>query len=291
VTTVPLETLRLPEDDLQDRLGRPHVRKLADSLADEDVGPLYLPLVDEDTLEVLDGGDRVAAHALLGHADIKVRLKKVTGRQRSKILLAGNAHRRHEPQRQRRELKRLYEFYLADEIAREAEGRADAHASAINRRGRPSTPQGRAAARAAAETGLKPNSVTQAMRRRKRMLKRLENVPLYSGELLRHEYHDATYTIDCLGVEPPEELEVQVAILKRRLWQAQLNIANSAAQLKKALDTGFGIREHHAKAWMRDAQELRSRLELLAPAMLCNACHGDGCEECAGRGWLDGMGG
>lgn len=268
-----------------------HVKQLSKSLEDADVGELHPVIVDARTMEVLDGGDRVAAHHLLGHTRLEVSLRhNLTRRAREKIILSGNAIRRHEPGRQGKELLRLYDLHLAEEMAKEMEGRQEARAL-TPRLGRPLTPQGRAARAVAKQRGIKPNSVVQAVSRRERHLRRLKRIPLYEGELLQHEFFDSTYAIDTLGHLPPEEMEVKVAVLKKLFWHAVNNFSRAGRFLKEAVDTGFGVRKDHAAAWMRNAEQLRVELELLAPAIMCHECLGEGCQSCMERGWLDGLGG
>ena len=288
LVVVELALLRLPPGPtLEERQLAPHVRRMARSLVDPDVGELAPPVVDGNTMEVLDGGDRVAAHAFMGHTHVEVSLKRPTRRGRQKLLLAGNAERRHEPERQRRELVRLYELALADQAAANQAPRMAAHAQAIGR-GRPRTPHGQAVREVAKQTGKRPDTVRKAIERHKQRTEGIAAAPIYDHELLAREFYDATWALDCLGEEPDEVTEVKATILKRYIWQAQLFLSRAAGAVRSALETEYGLRERHIAAWLHDVAVLRARLEELAPAVLCVSCRGSGCMHCSGRGWLDG---
>lgn len=270
---------------LQERQQMEHVHALAASLRDPDVGPLQPPIVHVDTMEILAGGDRVAAHLLLGHETITVSLREADRRATTKIILAENAHRRHEPERQQEELIRLYELALADEIEREHAIESEARPRP---RGRPSTPAGRAAAAVAKQKGLKPNSVTKAVERHAEKLARYEAVQAGDTEALER-LGDPAFSIELFDTDPPGKMLVQVALLKRKVWKAQKYLNYTARLIGEAVALGYGMREDHAKAVARDVNKLRSRVFLLEPTMVCLPCVGEGCEQCDGRGWLDGV--
>jgi ParB-like chromosome segregation protein Spo0J len=151
VRRVPLSKIRLP-GDFKSLLSDPFVAELADSL--DENGLIHYPVLERDSLEVVTGMHRIAAHALRKRKSVEVRLWVGDAREREMLTLAENLHRK---ERDRSELRRRYVEAKAAELAEAPPSEAPP------RRGRPVSPKGEAIRQVAAELGVSERTVRRDM--------------------------------------------------------------------------------------------------------------------------------
>lgn len=140
-------------DNFDERLTRPHVADLAETLKLTG-GPIHMPVVDAATMRVVAGEDRIAASCINGEETMEVRLAEGTPRELAILAKVENLHRRHDDKAKlTRELVDLFE---AKVVA------APPAPTEAPKAGRPKTPRGQARALAAEAMGTTVAAVTSA---------------------------------------------------------------------------------------------------------------------------------
>lgn len=293
--TLPIAKLRKP-GDWPERLKAKHVRELGESIG-ATAGVINHPVVEEGTLEIVAGADRIAAHEVRGLTEATVRLWQGTPAEKELIRAEENLRRRQDrdvwvaryvkaTEQRQRELaaqaaagEDVPDVEAGEDLTHEKLGNDLPHEkldkSLPRRKGRPPTPKKAAREEVAAKLGTTVNAVAEAERRAARR----EQGPKEKPE------------------KPP--IDTHGLVVPAKVFEAAAKAAEAARAadgqlraLAKTLGTMEGVVPVSTmQAIWRHQQDLSDLVRQQAPASACPWCKcvpaiTEDCIGCGGMGWV-----
>lgn len=245
--------------DFADRVDRPHVKALAESI--RELVLIHPPMVRQSDGKVAAGEDRIAAHCVLERDEVRVTLIGCSDEELEAIRAAENKHRRADVSSE--QLLAMVEETAAFEAL---EPPNDEPAKP----GRPKERRTEAIEAVADETGRSPEAVRKAVE--------------------RAASKRAVASIEQWGTEQPEEWLAPIVAQRVALTNASDKIRAAMAELtrmqrKSPIDEDTSWRIHS------ELQAKASAIRLMRPACVCAWCKNRGdhvveCTACSGRGFL-----
>ncbi len=267
-------------DAFESRLGHAHVARLAESIRDR--GLIHPPIVRADTMEVIAGEDRVAAHVLLNASHVLCDLVFCSDEEVTAIREAENKHRRPHTGAELLELvERKVKTILPPPPA-------PSHTPASMPPlplppleepdvGRPKTERTKAIEELAAETGRSPEAIRKATERaaKKKAKEAAVGAPA-SG-------------FETWGREVPAELLESTTKAHKALTEASSKVSAAIAALTKLQKEAL-IRDGLANQIAVMLQDAGRALRGARPSALCPWCKGQekllkGCAACFGTAY------
>lgn len=270
--TVTVSRLILP-GDFEARRKAPHIPALAESYLLTGGQPAEPIVVEQATMRLIAGCDRVAAAMHAGVKHLAARIVSGPPTAMEALMLVENAYRRHNAKEQNAALARLLEMEQADAPQPAAPARTGAQKT-----GRPSKGIKAAAERVAAVTGKSASAVINAARRAK--LPEAPEPPACAESL----------AIDALGLDIPEDIKKRTAAE----LVAMTGIHRELVKLQKSLTefrAGNGKRFQSLSQALHDTAQLAKSLMPKAACPWCkdpSGSHGrrQRCSGCKGEGYL-----
>lgn len=270
IKTVKVAKLKLP-GDMRSRMESDRITHgLSESV--EEFGIMSEPMVRWEDKLVIYGRDRIAAAMLLEMEEIQVKAVEASDAECYRMELTENARRRHEPELRKKALEELVEQYVEEEKVREVLGTEEKPA-----RGRPSTPESRAAKRLAAETGLKASSVRRAMKRK-------EGAAAAKEKAKEAPVEDLGMELDKKWCKNVRSVQEGAADVLSRLTGARA-IMTKMEKLDRLPGQQLSVTK---ETLITVISELR---DWLVPTTLCPYCkdiepYTEDCTACRGAGWV-----
>lgn len=267
---VHVKSLQLP-DDFIERCESLRVRSLAESIHRH--GLLHYPVVRATDLQLITGGDRVAAEHMRGNCIIKVRMVNCDDRELEEIRLVENVRRRHDPKAQDEALAKLLESYK--ERARKAR-----HKHPTKKK--PPSINKLARQQVAKDLGITEEAVRMRERRRR---KREEKEQQEQEAELKETFETQQYTF---GLKLDPKLLSSADVAAGACQEVKGRIATCQSLLGK-LEGGFppGVRD----TLQQMLQDMKSILERNVPVSVCPWCKciplvRQNCTQCSSTGFV-----
>lgn len=266
---VALSSLRLP-GDFGKRMKEPRVLALAHSI--DESGLIHEPLVRKEDMRVICGLDRVAVYFLLEHKQIKVKLIECTDTEAARLRLEENIVRRHDPEERRKLTEELVSTYTEEEKTRLENRKFDINEKLAPRKlGRPKHARTIAMERAAAERGVKPESIRQMLRR------------------ARLQPPEPEMPLETFGMLVPDTFRDRSILALRFLNEAALRLQQALSCLTQIETNGLPFPAGRLQRLRQETADLGASVRNARPVAICPFCKClavllPGCPACAGTG-------
>ena len=155
---ISIKTLKLP-GDFEKRLESERIRDLAVSISKHSL--LHHPVVRKSDMQLISGADRTAALVFQGHTKMKVRLVECDDQEVVEIRTVENARRRHNPEKQAKDIADLVKLY-----SERAKAKREANPGK-RKPGRPKKNETVAREEAAKKLGTTPEAIRKQEKRAK----------------------------------------------------------------------------------------------------------------------------
>lgn len=267
---VKLTSVRLP-GDLEARKAAPHVAELAGSMGETGGRPIHVPVLHAETLAVICGRDRMAAHYLRGDEEVEVELVDCTLDEAEVLEHAENTLRRKPDAASRPALIAAVERLVA--ARREAAAAAPPIEDDVPKRGgRPLTLEGEVRREAAKRLRISEKTVARHLEARK-----AEATPPTPCIRTLGVVGEVVEAVDKVARQVQADIDKLDALMRSaqatvtRLHAAELLAESSFQHLKQmSHDLAYSVRVERPAAvcpWCKLVPQLR---------MACTACYAHG---------------
>lgn len=275
-----VKTAELEVPGLHERLAADHVRRLAENI--EEVGMIHLPMVRRRDMQVISGGDRVAAHHLAGREEIDVQIVDQTDTEVEVLRRVENVHRRHDPEHAREEFVELVDW-MERQVEQE---RQEAIPPDSLPQGRPRSPRGEARERVARTQGVDPESVRKREYRARKAKGKVEQAKKREAKGKKPKA-----PIDTLGLELGEALEANLAAVREYLDSAVRSLGKARGELERLASAELRTEMAELQTCIEQVRTASHLVKGQRPARLCPWCKGinvvtQQCGACNGWGYL-----
>lgn len=253
--------------DFADRVDRPHVKALAESI--RDLALIHPPMVRQSDGKVAAGEDRIAAHCVLERDEVRVTLIGCSDEELEAIRAAENKHRRADVSADQL-LAMVEDMTVTIGPLPDGFTVGPGEIQVVREPGRPKERRTEAIEAVADETGRSAEAVRKAVE--------------------RAASKRAVASIEQWGTAQPEEWLAPIVAQRVALTNASDKIRAAMAELtrmqrKSPIDEDTSWRIHS------ELQAKASAIRMMRPACVCAWCKNRGdyvveCTACSGRGFL-----
>jgi ParB-like chromosome segregation protein Spo0J len=286
-----IRDLMLPPD-LDERLKSPHVHELAKSLRTLQEmgapgGTIHKPTVRAGTLELISGGDRLAAHVHNGWTNILADVWELMDEEVEVMRRTENAHRRHSAEEQRAETEKLVRAYMMKPAIKEKLELMRAERRRNGVRGRMPSKETMAMQLVAEETGAKVDT----LRKRNQRKKAKEAEQAFEPEALAVDQPEPAAEIDLLGLQVDPQFLAGVKIIRlkvREMANHLMHVAKCATQME---NSGAHLQVELWERLRNDFDKVADHIRGYSPASVCPYCKlvqvvQEECALCMSTGWI-----